>query len=176
MRIALSLFWSWLFSSWHVTTSPVGLCVMRTAESVVFTDCPPGPVERYTSISRSLGSISTSTSSASGSTATVAALGVDAALALGRRHPLHAVRAAFVLEPAPRVVALHDERDVAEAAHVRRLARQHLGLPAVALGVVLVHPVEVAGPEVGLLAALGAPDLDDHVLAVVGVAGAAAAP
>ena len=45
---------------------------MRTAESVVFTDCPPGPVERYTSILRSLGSISTSTSSASGSTVTVA--------------------------------------------------------------------------------------------------------
>ena len=51
---------------------PVGMCVMRTAESVVFTDWPPGPVERYTSILRSLGSISTSTSSASGMTATVA--------------------------------------------------------------------------------------------------------
>ena len=45
---------------------------MRTAESVVLTDCPPGPEERYTSIWRSLGSIATSTSSASGSTATVA--------------------------------------------------------------------------------------------------------
>src|SRR5438874_1810863 len=51
---------------------PVGLCVMRTAESVVFTDCPPGPEERNTSISRSSGLISTSTSSASGSTATLA--------------------------------------------------------------------------------------------------------
>src|SRR5947207_2429916 len=45
---------------------------MRTAESVVFTLWPPGPVERYTSTFRSLGSISTSTSSASGITATVA--------------------------------------------------------------------------------------------------------
>jgi hypothetical protein len=44
--IALSLFLCWLFSSWQVTTSPVGRCVMRTAESVVFTDCPPGPEER----------------------------------------------------------------------------------------------------------------------------------
>ena len=44
--MALSLFWSWLFSSWQVTTRPVGLWVMRTAESVVFTDCPPGPLER----------------------------------------------------------------------------------------------------------------------------------
>ena len=56
------------------TTVPVGLWVMRTAESVVFTDCPPGPVDRYTWMSRSLGSISTSTSSASGRTVTVAEL------------------------------------------------------------------------------------------------------
>ena len=74
MRIALSLFCSWLRSSWQLTTRPVGLCVIRTAESVVFTDWPPGPLDRNTSISRSFGSISTSTSSASGSTATVAAL------------------------------------------------------------------------------------------------------
>ena len=51
---------------------PVGLWVMRTAESVVFTDWPPGPDDRYTSICRSSGRISTSTSSASGNTATVA--------------------------------------------------------------------------------------------------------
>ncbi len=46
---------------------------MRTAESVVLTLCPPGPDERYTSMRRSFGSISTSTSSASGSTSTPAA-------------------------------------------------------------------------------------------------------
>ena len=51
---------------------PVGLWVMRTAESVVLTDWPPGPVERKTSTSRSFSSMCTSTSSASGSTATVA--------------------------------------------------------------------------------------------------------
>ncbi len=45
---------------------------MRTAESVVFTLWPPGPLERYTSTRRSLWLISISTSSASGSTATVA--------------------------------------------------------------------------------------------------------
>ena len=36
--IAFTLFLSWDFSSWQVTTTPVGMCVMRTAESVVFTD------------------------------------------------------------------------------------------------------------------------------------------
>ena len=49
------------------------MCVMRTAESVVFTLCPPGPDDRKTSMRMSLSSILTSTSSASGSTATVAA-------------------------------------------------------------------------------------------------------
>ena len=48
--------------------------VIRTAESVVLTDCPPGPDERYTSTCRSFESTCTSTSSASGSTATVAVL------------------------------------------------------------------------------------------------------
>ncbi len=73
MRRADSLFCSWLFSFWQDTTSPLGRWVIRTAESVVFTLCPPGPEERYTSIRRSLGSMSTSTSAASGSTKTPAA-------------------------------------------------------------------------------------------------------
>ena len=36
--MARARFWIWLFSSCIDTTRPVGLCVMRTAESVVFTD------------------------------------------------------------------------------------------------------------------------------------------
>ena len=46
--------------------------LLRTAESVVLTPCPPGPDARYTSIWRSDGSISTSISSASAMTSTVA--------------------------------------------------------------------------------------------------------
>ena len=72
MRKARSLFWSCDFSSWQDTTRPVGMWVSRTAESVVLTDWPPGPVERYTSTRTSLGSMWISTSSTSGSTATVA--------------------------------------------------------------------------------------------------------
>lgn len=34
-----------LAPTWMATTSPVGRCVMRTAESVVFTCCPPAPPE-----------------------------------------------------------------------------------------------------------------------------------
>ena len=48
--------------------------MIRTAESVVFTLWPPGPLLRNTSMRRSLSSIVTSTCSASGSTRTPAAL------------------------------------------------------------------------------------------------------
>src|SRR4051812_24671364 len=71
--IARALFLCCDFSSCWITTSPVGRCVIRTALSVVLTDCPPGPLERNTSMRKSLSSILISTSSASGSTATVAA-------------------------------------------------------------------------------------------------------
>ena len=53
---------------------PVGRWVIRTAESVVFTDWPPGPDERNTSMRRSFGSmVTSSTSSTSGETNTPAA-------------------------------------------------------------------------------------------------------
>ena len=88
---------------------------------------------------------------------------VDAALRLGGRHALHAVRAALVLEAAVRAVAADLER-------VRAVARvQRLGLEAEPLGVAGEHPVQVAGPQARLVAARAAADLDDHVLVVVGV-------
>ena len=50
------------------------MCVILTALSVVFTDCPPGPPALNTSILKSASLIFKSTSSASGKTATVAVL------------------------------------------------------------------------------------------------------
>jgi hypothetical protein len=41
-----SRFCSWLFSFCIATVTPVGRWVMRTAESVVLTLWPPGPLER----------------------------------------------------------------------------------------------------------------------------------
>ncbi len=93
---------------------PVGTWVMRTAESVVFTDWPPGPDERNTSIFRSLSSI-----------CNVDVLGlrhdgdgggrrVDASLRLRFRHALHTMRAALELEDRVRTVALHGVHAVAE--------------------------------------------------------------
>ena len=128
---------------------------------------------------RSFGSISTSTSSASGSTSTPAARGVDAALRLGDRHPLHPVHAALVLQPGPdrssgrRDRHRHGRRLV--AAEVGRSCVEDLGLPALPLGVAQVHPQQVAGEQRRLVAALARLDLEDDVLAVVRVARAAAA-
>src|SRR5690348_3780150 len=54
---------------------PVGTCVIRIADSVLLTYCPPAPLDLYVSICKSEGLISTSTSSSTcGSTATVAVL------------------------------------------------------------------------------------------------------
>ena len=52
---------------------PVGMCVMRTAESVVLTLCPPGPEDRKTSTRISFSGMSTwSVCSTTGSTSTPA--------------------------------------------------------------------------------------------------------
>ncbi len=67
------MFCSWDFSFWQDTTMPVGRWVSRTAESVVFTLCPPGPEDRNTSTRRSASGMSMwSVDSVTGSTSTPA--------------------------------------------------------------------------------------------------------
>ena len=94
----------------------VGRCVMRTADCVVLTLCPPGPDEQKTSIRSSFSSMSTSTSSASGRTATVTAEVWIAPLGLGLGHTLHAVHATFVLQSAVDPLALDHRDDFLDAA------------------------------------------------------------
>ena len=64
----MARFLCWLRSFWQRTTMPVGMCVMRTADSVLFTCWPPAPPARMVSI---LMSDSASSSSASSSTSGV---------------------------------------------------------------------------------------------------------
>src|SRR5436190_9572838 len=47
------LFRCWLRSCCDVTTTPEGMCLSRTALSVLFTCWPPGPLERNVSTSHS---------------------------------------------------------------------------------------------------------------------------
>src|SRR5207249_6446599 len=44
--IAVALFLNWLRSFWHCTTMLVGRCVIRTADDVLLTCCPPFPEAR----------------------------------------------------------------------------------------------------------------------------------
>ena len=136
---------------------PVGLWVMRTAESVVLTDWPPGPggavdvdlqVVRVDLDLDLLGL---------GQHRDGRRRGVDAALRLGLRHPLHAVRAALVLEDGVGAVALDREGDLLEAADLGGRLREHLGREAAPLGVAGEHPVEVAGEQRRLVAARSRP-------------------
>ena len=174
MRSACSLFWSWLFSFWQDTTMPVGRWVIRTAESVVFTLCPPGPDERNTSTRRSFGSMVTSTGSASASTSTPAAevwiRPWDSVT--GTRCTRCTPPSYFSRAQVPRRAAAGLDRDghVLVPAEPGHGGVQDLGLPALPLGVAQVHAQQVAGEQRRLLAALAGLDLEDHVLVVVGVA------
>ena len=113
--------------------------------------------------------------------------GVDAALGLGDRHPLHAVDAALELEQGVRRLAgrrraLGLDRDGhgLVAAEVGLGGVEDLGRPAATLGVAGVHPEQVAGEQRRLLAALARLDLEEGVLGVGSgrgaPAGGAAAP
>ena len=122
---------------------------------------------------RSAGSIWTSTSSASGSTSTPAALvwirpcDSVAGTRCTRCTPPSYLSLRQTPESAP---AADRDGDVLVAAEVGLLGVEDLGLPALPLGVAQVHPQQVAGEQRRLLAALAGLDLQDHVLAVVGVA------
>ncbi len=96
---------------------------------------------------------------------------MDAALGLGDRDPLYAVHAGLVLEPTVRVRSADLERDLLEPAEVGGGGREDLRLPPMAIGEPLIHLEEVARPQRGLLAAGARPDLQDQVLALVGIPG-----
>jgi len=95
--------------------------------------------------------------------------GVDAALALGDWHTLHAVHAAFVLQARKRPVAAHLEHDLLVAAHASFVRAEHFDLPALLLGVARIHAEQVAGEDARLVAARPSANLDDDVFGVARV-------
>ena len=95
---------------------------------------------------------------------------MDAALALGLRHALDAVRATLELEDRVGAVAGDPERDLLEAADLRGARGEDLGPEPEPLRVASEHRVEVAGEERRLVATGAGPDLDDHIRLVVGIA------
>ena len=120
-------------------------------------------------MSRSSGRISTSTSSASGMTATVA---VEVWIrpcdsVTGTRCTRWTPDSCFSRPYASR--PRMPEHDLLVAAEVRGRRRQHVGLPSAPVREVPVHLEQITGPQGRLLPARAGPDLEDQVLAVVGV-------
>ena len=74
------------------------MCRICTAESVVLTPCPPGPLARLTVISRSCGIDLDVDLLGLGQHGDRDGRGVDPAVGLGHRHPLDPVDAALELE------------------------------------------------------------------------------
>ena len=142
---------------------------MRTAESVVFTDWPPGPVERYTSMRKLVGidgdlHLLHLRQHGHGDGG-----GVDAARRLGHGHTLHPVDAGFVLEHAVGASALDLEDDLFQSTERRFVGRQHFDLIPQALGVFCQHAGDLEREQGGFVAPGGGTDLHDGALRVPGV-------
>jgi hypothetical protein len=124
------LFWSCDFSSCMATTSPVGTCVMRTAESVVLTLCPPGP-GRTVDVDLEIVLVDLEPRLLGlRHDGDRRSRGVDAPLGFGHRDPLYPVRPALPLEDRLRTLTLDRERDVVVAAAVARVGAEHLPFEA----------------------------------------------
>ncbi len=95
--------------------------------------------------------------------------GVDPARGLGRGNALHPVDAALEAQLRVDAVALDHGDDFLDAALAGAADGHDVHLPALPLGVALVHPEHVAGEERGLVAAGAGPDLEQDVLVVVRV-------
>src|ERR1700735_1893092 len=101
---------------------PLGMCVMRTADSVLLTCWPPAPLERYTSVRRSAGLISMSMSSSISGEMNTEAKEVWRRLPENkRRWPPHPVHAGLGTQPAIGVLAGHLHRRALHAGHFARV-------------------------------------------------------
>ena len=150
---------------------PVGICVIRTADSVLLTCWPPAPPERSVSILQ-IGVVDGDIEVLRlGQHRDRRGRGVDAAGGLGIGHALHAVHAGFEFELGERAAAADLGDDFLEAAH-RAFARgHHLDLPALLGGVALVHAEQIAGEQRRLVAAGAGADFENDVALVHRVLG-----
>ena len=97
--------------------------------------------------------------------------GVDAPLRLGLGHALHAMHAGLEFELREHALAGDDGDDLLVAAGRRLARRQDLDLPALPVGVALIHAEEIARKQRRLLAAGAGAQFEDRVLLVGGILG-----
>ena len=149
----------------------MGKWVIRTAESVVLTLCPPGPVERKTSMRRSFALIWMSTSSASGSTATVTVevwirpLASVAGTRCTRWTPLSNLSRLYAPRPSTvQIASFIPPIPVALPAIISTRQRCVSAYRS-------VHAEQLGGEQAGLFPARAGPDLQDDVPLVGGILG-----
>ena len=146
----------------------VGRCVMRTAEYVVFTPCPPGPLAQNVSMRRSFSSTSISTSSSSlRPDVHRRERRVTPRRLVERRDANEAVDPRLGQEHPVGVLARHRHRRALEAGLVAGLIVENLTLEPAALGPLEVHAQQHVGPVLRLGAARARVNRDHGIGAVV---------
>ena len=98
--------------------------------------------------------------------------GVDAPAGFGDGHPLHSMHAALVFQPGVGEGGrppLDGEDDLFEPAYARLVETEKLGDPTVALGILVVHAIEVGCEQARLIAPCPGSDLHDHVPLIPGI-------
>ncbi len=150
---------------------PVGRWVMRTAESVVLTCWPPAPEDAHR-VDADVGGGDVDVDRLGlGQDGDGGGRGVDATARLGLGHALDAVDAGFEFQPGEDALALDASHEFLDAAEVGQLFFEDLEAPAHALGVALVHLLQVGGEERCFLAAGAGADFQDRRAGVGGVLG-----
>ena len=143
------------------------------AEAVLLTCWPPGPLAQKDVLAIIVGLDVDFDVLGLGQHGHGGGRGVDASLGLGLGHALHAMAAAFVLQLAIDPFAFDAEDHFLEAAQFGGVQVEHFDLPAFGFGVVLVHVVQVAGEQRGLVAAGAGADFhhDPRALGVLAADG-----
>ena len=97
--------------------------------------------------------------------------GMDATLRLGLRHALHAMHAGFEFQPGEHALAGDIGDDFLVAAGGQLARRDDGDLPAMGVGVALIHAEQIGREQSRLLAAGPGAHLEDGALLVGGVLG-----
>ena len=97
--------------------------------------------------------------------------GVNPALGFGLRHPLHPVGTGFKLECPIDRTTRNAGNDFLVAAMLTIIGADNLDLPALAFGITHVHLEQVTGENRRLIAPGAGTNLQEYVLAIVGILG-----
>ncbi len=97
--------------------------------------------------------------------------GVNASLRLGRRHPLHAVRAGFELEPGEGASTGNARDDLLEAPVLTGALAQDLDREPLRFGIARVHAQQISNEDRSLITARTRPDLQKDVLVIARILG-----